>query len=112
MLIKVRKEDEGWLLFDNAEQVAYHETHNVSASTAIDKIILADPEVADIFDSFLILKTTHRTKISDAYPVKVSSIHFSRLDHDKTVKRYAVVFDTIGYICNDTGKTFEKVLAK
>ncbi len=101
MLIKVKDSDGKWVLFDNAEEVRY--------DTTLDEIrhqrdlgFLVDPD--EQVHLTIVLPNVDMEAISDDNPLKVGIIKFLRQS-----KKYMVVFNTLTYICNDHGKTVEKV---
>ncbi len=101
MLIKTKDQEGKWILFDNAEEVRYDTTLE-SIKHQRELGFLVDPD--DQVHLTVVLPDVDMEAISDTNPLKVGIIKFVRLG-----KRYVVVFNTVTYICNDQGKTVEKV---
>ncbi len=101
MLIKVKDVDGKWVLFDNAEEVHYDTTQEEFTSKR-DLGFLVGPE--EQVSLTIVLPNVDLDSIDDDHPLKVGIIKFIRQS-----KRYMVVFNTLCYICNDQGKTVEKV---
>lgn len=101
MLIKTKDQEGKWILFDNAEEVRYDTTlENITNQRELG--FLVDPD--DQVHLTVVLPGVDMDAISDTNPLKVGIIKFVRLG-----KKYVVVFNTVTYICNDQGKTVEKV---
>lgn len=112
MLIKIKKDRRGkWKLFDNVESVDYD--NELATFFSFDEIKQLSPPESNIECHFVLFGVDVET-ISKDSPVKAAVIRFTRREMDKTRRDEAtqcvVVFNTITYICNDTGKTVEKVV--
>lgn len=100
MLIKVKDENR-WVLFDNAEQVDYsNDYHQFTSQRDIGFLQGSDGGTS----LTIICPNVEFSKISKDNPLKVGIIKFQRLQ-----KAHVIVFNTLAYICNDQGKTVEKV---
>lgn len=101
MLIKVKDEGGKWVLFDNAEGVHYDQDCEV----LIDEKEIAFYNTPDGATSvYTVLPDIDWEKVGNHNPVRVKVITFTR-----NQKRHVVIFSTLTYICNDQGKTVEKV---
>ena len=112
MLIKIKKDKRGkWVLFDNVEQIDYD--NDLCTFFSFDEIKALAPEDSNVLGHF-VLYGVDVDKISQSNPVKAAVIKFHRRELDKMRREDAtpcvVVFNTITYICNDTGKTVEKIV--
>lgn len=101
MLIKVKDVDGKWYLFDNAEEIHYDTTLDIIKNQR-DLGFLVDPD--EQVSLKVILPNVDMDAISEENPLKVGIIKFIRQS-----KHYMLVFNTLIYICNDNGKTVEKV---
>lgn len=95
MLVKIRTTKGGWALFDNAEHVEHQNNYEINNSAHLTSI------AGNVDNFFKFLKDIEETFDE---PIQVSYITFT-----STSEQYAVVFNTVGYVCNDQGKTFDKV---
>lgn len=101
MLIKVKDIDGKWVLFDNAEEVHYDTTlEELTSKRDLGFLIGSDEQVS----LKVILPNVDLDVIDDDHPLKVGIIKFVRQS-----KHYMVVFNTLVYICNDNGRTIERV---
>ena len=101
MLIKVKDEGGKWVLFDNAEGVQYDQ--DCEELTDERDIAYYNAQDGTITVS-TVLPNIDWQKVSDKTPLRVKVINFTR-----NQKRHVVIFSTLTYICNDQGKTVEKV---
>lgn len=94
MIVKVRRPQGAWKLFDDASDPVYLDRPVPYAEV---QHMLEDPtlEAAVIMD---------RKPGDDPHQLPVQVVEFKRYD-----ARVVVVFNTIAYICSDSGKTVEKV---
>lgn len=101
MLIKVKDSGGKWVLFDNAEGVQYdQDCEELCGERDLGHYGSSDGTVS----VEAILPNVNWSKISNDYPLRVKVINFTR-----NAKKHVVVFSTLTYICNDSGKTVEKV---
>lgn len=92
MIVKIKNDQGGWLVFDDVEEFQYHEKHSeVKTKTGYSSPPLADVNNRDIADfrggscSYVVIYFRQRSR----------SIRFST---DRTV-----------YLMNNEGKTIEKI---
>lgn len=94
MLLKIRKDKNGWLLFDNAE----------SLQIESDKIkFTEDRDIAYFMNQGEDIVVN--TSINNTLPTEAIVIKFSR-----SGKSHVIAFDTLLYILNDQGRTVEKLV--
>ena len=95
MLVKVKRAANKWMLFDNAEQVEFSGyAQNISSTSELrfKESERSDIVVINLLPSRIVVGT------------RIGEISFLR---DGLIN--AIYFDTLAYICNDSGKTVEKV---
>jgi hypothetical protein len=91
MLVKIQSVDGGWKLIDNAQEIDYaSNTRIIHRDEEKDELI----NFADCEENVLVLEGT--------FPLKIRTLKFKR--HQQT---YFVIFSTVVFICDDTGKTLE-----
>lgn len=99
MLIKIIDEVGQWTMFDNAERIKFkHEPERIESREDL-AYMGNEPNVEVTF----ILPNSEQS-ISSSQPLSVGVINFSRL---KNAQR--VIFRGLAYICNDQGKTVERL---
>jgi hypothetical protein len=104
MIIKVKSKGNSWVLIDNAAPIKLDTTiHSFTSSSQLDYVLPlgAEPSVEVTY----VLPETSLSEASQGNPLKVCVLEYQRNGKD-----CAVVFNTIAYICNDHGKTVDKVL--
>lgn len=101
MLIKIKDEGSKWVLFDNAEGVQYDQ--NCEELTAERDLAYYNAPDGSVTVS-TVLPNVNWNEIDSINPLRVKVINFYR-----NQKKHVVVFSTLTYICNDSGKTVEKV---
>lgn len=101
MLVKVFEEDNSWVLFDNAEGVRFS-TQPQRFTNQRELGFLSGHEGS--ISVTLVLPGVDQSEISEDNPLVAGVIRFTRAQ-----KQHVVVFNTLAYLCNDTGKTVEKV---
>lgn len=101
MLVKIKSENGRWILFDNAEQVEFDTASRLITSR--EELTKIGPDDGGASVTF-ILPGLNKNEISVDCPLYVSVIWFLR-----NQKSHVVVFNTLAYLCNDSGKTVEKV---
>jgi hypothetical protein len=94
MIVKIKDEGTGWFIFDEAKNIRYDTT-------------LAKPSHPSLDDKYTGEVHFICVDEDDFYDGKDSAcvIQFVREDTD-----YSVFFNSIAYLCNDQGKTVDKVL--
>lgn len=102
MIIKVKDSGNRWVMFDNAELIKYDTTPVTFVSNSELNYLVPDDGITQVT---FVLPGIDRDQISDANPLKVCIMNFTKL-----AKPYMIVFSTLVYICNDQGKTVEKVV--
>ena len=101
MIVKVKGENQDWVLFDNALQVRYNTTALKITSEAQLSVFEKPVESHELVTIF---KDTDITTVSTNSPLIVGKLTFTANNRD-----YTVLFNTVAYLCNDSGKTVEKV---
>lgn len=100
MLIKVKSDGERWVLFDDAERIEFGSTlRQFSSQDEIDSL-----SEGDSVEVTCVLTSIDLNDINEENPLEASIINFYR-----SRKKHLIVFNTFAYICNDQGKTIEKV---
>ena len=101
MLVKIKGEGSSWTIFDNAEQVEYNSSPERITSPQ-DLYRLGN----DAEECTYILNGVPNDGVDFVIdsPLDVGFIRFTR-----QAKTYIVIFNTIGYLCNDSGKTVERI---
>lgn len=94
MIVKIKDEGTGWVLFDDAKNIRYD-------TTSVDKF---HPSLGEEFEGEVHFVGIDEHLFIDGVQ-DACLIEFVRNDID-----YAVFFGTIAYLCNDQGKTVDKVL--
>ncbi len=104
MLVKIQNSGGRWTLFDNAEQVNFGSNiHTINSEAEMHDLVPPDVVTQGVF----ILPGITLNSISPSSPIQVGVVEFVR-----SQKPYVVVFSSLLYICNDNGKTVEKVIVE
>ena len=101
MLVKIKGEGSNWTIFDNAEQVEYNSSPE-RISSPQDLYLLGNSAEECTYILPTIVNDGIDFQIDK--PTDVGFIKFTRQQ-----KTYIVIFNTIAYLCNDSGKTVEKI---
>lgn len=100
MLIKIKDEGEKWFLIDNAENVQVdHTTHEFSGEDEVYQLARPGSGV----HVYHIIGRGAAKNGADG-PLRAAVIRFERAG-----KQYLVALATFAYICNDGGRTVERV---
>ena len=108
MIVKVerykedKKQNWGWAMFDKISKILKEEeVYDFDLGSAIpEECHHGDYFVLDIFEKYIkVIKTAAKIRV-----VRL----FCKLQDGS---EYLIIFDTKAYICNDDGKTIEKIVA-
>ncbi len=103
MLVKVNSGSAKWILFDNAEQVEYLSLpFEITSSNSLEHL----SQLHQASEVVHILPGIDVEAIDKSHKLRVGIITFFR-----NQEKYLIIFSTLAYICNDSGKTVEKVQA-
>ena len=106
MIIKIQRYTgkEKWEIYDNLRKVGWSEC-KASDFVPDGKKIVAYPDVL-ILDCY----EKRRSDNSDCLPSDIPCI-LLRCKEKVRDEPITIVFDTIAYLCNDSGRTIEKIVA-
>ncbi len=105
MILKIERHDgeQDWWLLDNIAKIScserryYSQTHTPSILGRDDHLVILDHEV--ICDC------------NENSRCKHCVLYYRLICRTKDCNEFSVAFDTIAYICNDDGKTIERIVA-
>ena len=104
MIVKVQGETGNWILFDNAEKVEFNTTPRKFYSIEEIDAVSIEEEASQVY---FVLTKPHHEAMDFENPVEAAIISFTQ-NHKKSV----IIFNTVAYLCNDQGKTIERVIIK
>ncbi len=105
MIIKVKAELAGrkWVLFDNVEELELDE--NIHTFTSESQLHYITEDNAATVN--LVIPGIDLADISESNPLRVAVLSFKKQN-----KKYIVVLSSLVYICNDEGKTIDRIIIK
>ncbi len=104
MIVKVQGETGNWILFDNAEKVEFSTTPRKFHSIEEIDAVGVDEEASHVH--YILTEPCHEG-MDFENPVEAAIISFTQ-NH----KKHIIIFNTVAYLCNDQGKTIERVIIK
>jgi len=104
MIVKVQGETGKWILFDNAEKVEFNTTPRKFRSIEEIDAVGVEEDASDVF--YILTEPSHE-EMNFTNPVEAAIISFV-----KNHRKYVILFNTVAYLCNDQGKTIERVIIK
>ena len=104
MIIKVQGETGKWILFDNAEKVEFNTTPRKFHSIEEIDAVGVEEEASQVY--YILTEPSHE-EMNFTNPVEAAIISFVQ-NH----KKHVILFNTVAYLCNDQGKTIERVIIK
>lgn len=99
MLVKVKADDSKWLVYDNVETLSYS-SEFINGSDFVEQWKKNNGGMKT--DSKELVLANRASENDD---------RFKFLSFNKGDKEYYILFNTVLYLCGDTGKTMEKVSA-
>lgn len=105
MILKIEryKNNQDWWLLDNIAKI--------SCSKALHYSSVSTPSLLGEDNNIVLLDFDTRCNCREGDACSDCTRYYRLICRTKDNNEFSVVFDTVAYICNDSGKTIEKVVA-